>query len=127
MDMAIPRDVEFNTDYMDTIDVYDLDSVHKFVKTQQELRKGAIPEAEEIIERRLGEFIYWFSHLSRDSFYSGLNTSFESIRKQEIAPLLEKLPLELRAEVEAASLRLVDKLLQLNYDLAVSKKFKKRS
>ncbi|MFH2054331.1 MAG: hypothetical protein ABIJ61_00105, partial [bacterium] len=113
IDMAIPRDVEIDDSYSELLEVHDLDSIGRFVKEQQQERQAAIPQAEEIIERKLDEFVYWFDHVIHEPIYNGLQDSFEVVRKQELDDLLQQLPEEYRQAVEASSRRLVNRLLKL--------------
>jgi glutamyl-tRNA reductase len=113
VDMAIPRDVEIESDYSDLIEVHDLDSIGRFVKDRQAERKAAIPQAEEIIERKLAEFSYWFDHVIHEPIYNGLQDSFEEVRRQEISKLLKQMPPELGEAIESSSRRLVNRLLKL--------------
>jgi glutamyl-tRNA reductase len=111
-DMAIPRDVELGNSYPG-IECYDLDDVKQFVKTQQKKRELAIPEAEQIIDRRLDQFIYWFDHVRHEPLYNGLGDTFEKIRRYEVNKLMELLPPESRDVVDRSTRHLVEKLLQV--------------
>lgn len=113
LDMAIPRDVAIDDGFSDRIEVHDLESIERFVKDQQEKRREAIPQAKEIIERKLAEFSYWYDHVIHEPIYNGLRDSFESIRTQELSDLLDKLPSELHQELEDSTRRLVNRLLKL--------------
>ena len=113
VDMAIPRDVEIDDDYSDLLEVHDLDSIGRFVKEQQQERQAAIPQAEEIIQRKLDEFIYWFDHVIHEPIYNGLQDSFETVRKQELDEVLAQLPQQYRDLVESTSRRMVSRLLKL--------------
>jgi len=111
-DMAIPRDVELPEDYPG-IEYYDLEDVKQFVKGQQDQRQLAIPDAEEIIGRRLDQFMYWFNHVRHEPLYNGLGDTFEKIRRQEICKLLESLPTDSHDLIDRATRHLVDRLLQI--------------
>lgn len=113
MDMAIPRDIAIDDAYSDRIEVHDLASIEQFVKDQQQKREDAIPQAEEIIERKLAEFSYWFEHVIREPVYNGLKDSFELVRTQELVEILKKLPPEMRKEVDGATRQMVNRLLKL--------------
>jgi glutamyl-tRNA reductase len=113
IDLAIPRDVEFESGEHKRVDIADLEIIREFVKTQQDRRQRAIPEAEEMIDRQLGEFVYWIEHVKYESLYNGLDDSFESVRMQEMLPLLSKLPEDLRREVDETTRQMVDRLLQM--------------
>lgn len=111
-DMAIPRDVEIVNRYPG-IECYDLEDVRRFVRSQQDQRELALPEAEEIIERRLDQFMYWFEHVRHEPLYNGLGATFEKIRRIEMEKLSESLPAEEHDVVDRATRRLVEKLLQV--------------
>jgi glutamyl-tRNA reductase len=113
IDLAIPRDVEIGNTTPANVEIYDLESVKRHVTEHQQKRELAIPLVEKIIERRLDEFLYWFDHVRHEPIYNGLADSFERVRTEEIEPLLEKLPDDLKGEVEKTSKALIKKLLQL--------------
>ncbi|UCD94137.1 MAG: glutamyl-tRNA reductase [Candidatus Zixiibacteriota bacterium] len=113
MDMAVPRDVEIENDYSPDIEVLNLEDIQRFVKNQQDKRLQAIPGVEEIIERKLGEFVYWFDHVRYEPVYNGLHDAYENIRKQVMATALEELPEDQRTTVNLVTRNLVNKLVQL--------------
>ncbi|MEW5992973.1 MAG: glutamyl-tRNA reductase [Candidatus Zixiibacteriota bacterium] len=113
MDMAIPRDVEYNNGAHPSIMLYDLEDVRSFTRQQQAKRELAVPEAQAIIERKLDEFLYWFDHVRHEPLYNELEDSFEEVRRVEMDALLEKLEPELRKKVNSATRRLVDRLLSM--------------
>ncbi len=113
MDMAVPRDVELEKNHSADITLFDLEDLRSFVREQQARRELAIPQSEEIVERKLDEFMYWFDHVRHEPAYNGLDGSFEAIRLQEIEPLMKKLTPEVRKEIDHATRRLVDRLLQI--------------
>ena len=113
LDLAVPRDVEYDNGTNPLVEVHDLEAIKQFVKEQQARRERAIPQVEEIIERKLAEFVYWFEHVRYEPLYNGLEKSFESIRRHEISELLEKLPPGLQVEVDRATRQLVDHLLHV--------------
>jgi len=113
VDLAIPRDVEIEKNYNHNIEIYDLEDIKEHVKKHQHRRELAIPQAQEIIDQKLNEFNYWFEHLRYEPLYNGLGYTFEAIRQDELASLRDKLPPELRDEIEIATKALVHKLLQV--------------
>ncbi len=113
VDLAVPRDVECDREEFSQVDIADLEDIKAFVKTQQERRRMAIPAAEEMIDQRIGEFAYWIEHVRYESLYNGLDDSFESIRMQEMLPLMAKLPSDVRRDVDLATRQMVDRLLQM--------------
>lgn len=113
MDLAIPRDIEFARSYHPAVEVLNLEDVNEYVRTQQSRLKAEAPKAEEIVNRRLDEFIYWFDHVRHEPIYNGLGDAFETVRNREISKLLKKLPPELRDEVDKTTRRMVNRLLQI--------------
>lgn len=113
IDLAVTRDIEIDREAHRNIDLHDLDDVYKFIKSRREKRELAIPEAELVIDRRLGEFMYWYDHMGQEPIYNGLNETHEALFQQEMAPSLNKLSPDLRRELEHATRRLIGKLLQL--------------
>jgi glutamyl-tRNA reductase len=113
MDMAIPRDVEYNAGNRDDIEIFDLEDVKRFIKHRQEQMVQAIPQAEVIIDRKLSEFTYWYSHVLHEPLYNGLEETFQAIRMEELGPILSQLPPETKSSFNKASRRLVNRLLQI--------------
>lgn len=112
-DLAVPRDVEIDNGYNSNIEILDLDDLQQFVDAQQNSREQAIPMAEEMIQRKLDEFMYWFDHVCHEPMYNGLNDAFENIRQNEMSAVLDSLSPELRDTVDRATKNLVSKLAQL--------------
>jgi glutamyl-tRNA reductase len=113
MDLAIPRDIDCEHKCGDGYEVFDLEDVKRFVESQQNRRADAIPQAEEIIDHRLREFAYWYEHVQHEPVYCGNGRALESVCREELAPLIQKLTPELRAELERTSRRLVERVLQI--------------
>jgi glutamyl-tRNA reductase len=113
MDMAVPRDVEFSSQYAEGISVYDLEHVQQHVEKQKEKRLQEVPGAEEIVEKRLAEFVYWYHHLRNETLLNGLSDSFEAIRQMELATVLKRLDPGVRDEVDQATSRMVHRLLKI--------------
>ncbi|MBD3331590.1 glutamyl-tRNA reductase [candidate division GN15 bacterium] len=112
-DLAIPRDVDADREFADSIEVHDLESIKAFVEQQKQRREAAIPAAEKIIDLRLNEFGYWYNHAIHESTFEGMSDSFEQIRREELDPIVRQLPFEQQEAVENASRRLVDRLLRI--------------
>ena len=110
LDLAIPRDVDYPHQGNSAVEVFDLEDIKHFVRDQQEKRELAIPQAEEIIDRKLTEFNYWWQHVKQEPLYNGQADAIESIREEEIAPLLDKIPPELKAELNDITRRLVQRV-----------------
>jgi glutamyl-tRNA reductase len=111
IDLAVPRDVEDPGSGASPFDVYDLEDIKTFLADQQRRRELAIPRAEEIIEHKKNEFTYWFEHVKGEHLYNGQGDTFELIRREELASVLDKLPDSLQKELTRASRKLVDRIL----------------
>jgi glutamyl-tRNA reductase len=113
LDMAVPRDTDFESDQAKGVEVLDLDNIQKFVRNQQEKRLEAVPEAEKIINHRMNEFMYWFNHVRHEPLYNGLEDTFEEIRQKELSPVFNNLPPDLKDEINRATRSMINKLLQV--------------
>lgn len=114
VDMATPRDIECDgMESLQAVSLLDLDKLKVFVDSNRQQRATAIPKAELIIDQRLAEFMYWYSHAHQELANGMLDKSFEHIRRLELARLMKKLPIELRDELDHASRHLVQKLLHV--------------
>jgi glutamyl-tRNA reductase len=113
MDLAVPRDIDCPEKRGDGYEAFDLEDVRRHVEGEQNRRAQAIPQAEEIIESRLREFAYWYEHVQSDLVCSGNGHALEAARQDALASLREKLPPELRGELENASRQLVERIVHL--------------
>jgi glutamyl-tRNA reductase len=113
IDMAIPRDVESEKNAYPNITIMDLEDIREYVNTQQAKREKAIPQAEEIIERKLDEFSYWFKQVRQEPIYNGLGDAFNDIYQQELGILFENLEPDMRTRLEKAGKKMLKKLLTL--------------
>ncbi|UCC43170.1 MAG: glutamyl-tRNA reductase [Candidatus Zixiibacteriota bacterium] len=113
MDLAIPRDVERLSASYPTLQVYDMDDIKRLIAQQQERRAEAVPQAEEILQQRLSEFKYWYHHVLHEPIYNGRSNTLEAIREEELASIVTKLPPELQTELNKASRRLVDRVINI--------------
>jgi len=121
MDMAVPRDTDIEKDYHDSVEVLDLEDIKHFVADQQAIRAKAIPQVEQIIDRKLGEFNYWFDHVRYEPIYNGIYDAYENIRRDELKTVLENLEPEQSNIVNQATKNLVNKLVQLKIRLSADK------
>ncbi len=113
MDMALPRDVDYTANGHAGVEVYDLEAVQHHVAESQERRKAAVPEAEQMIERRLGEFMYWYDHVRREPVDVPIEDAFEEARKIRMASVLSQLPPTLRNDVDRATRDLMQTVIQM--------------
>jgi len=113
IDIAVPRDVEIDNGYDPMIEIYRIEDVEEYIRDLQNRQRQAIPQAEAIITKLLGEFAYWYNHIRFEPIYNGLGKAFEEIRRQEMDAVLEKIPDEMRGKVRRATEKLTNRLLHL--------------
>lgn len=113
VDMAIPRDFDVPKNWNSSVEVNDLEDIEQFVKDRQNQRELAIPQVEEIIERRLDEFDYWYGHVLHEPIYNGRSNTVDSIREEELAAILKKIPPELHGEVDQVTRKIVDRVIRV--------------
>lgn len=110
-DMAIPRDIEMKMEYAG-VELYDLEAVKEYVANRQKERAQEIPKVEELIEKAVEQFIYWYNHVQQEVGGNEMSNMFEQIRLQELHTIMESLTIEQRKVVDKATRRIVEKLLQ---------------
>lgn len=113
LDLAVPRDVEYPRRKGSPFQVYDLEDIREHIRREQEKRAHAVPEAEAIIAARLAEFNYWFEHVMNEPLYNGTSAAIESMRREELTSLMEKLPPALQNELTQATRRIVERVLSI--------------
>jgi glutamyl-tRNA reductase len=113
LDLALPRDVEVGKSLNPRLEIFGLEDVKDFLSRRRQLKEEAIPEVEKIVEQRLNEFVYWFDHIRHEPLYNGLDKQFEHIRQEELSNIIERLPRDIQSEVNIATNRLINRLLQL--------------
>ena len=113
VDLAIPRDVDYPKGLTRQVELHDLEDIKQFVADEQHRREEAIPQAEQIIERKLGEFTYWLDQVMHEPIYNGQGDAIELLRTKELKPIMEQLPPGLREELDQVSRRLIARVAQL--------------
>lgn len=113
MDMAVPRDFALDKSFHPRIELLDLDDVKDFIKAANQARMQAVVKVEEIIERRLDEFIYWYDHVRHEPTYNGLENKIEELMHTELSNLYSRIPADHIAEFESALKRYSMKLIKL--------------
>jgi glutamyl-tRNA reductase len=107
MDMAVPRDTDVAKDHSERVTVFDLSDVQAFVRQRQQERLAAVPDAERIIEQRLGEFAYWYDHVRHELSRHGLSDVFHDIYRRDMQDALDELTPEDRHRIDEAAERLL--------------------
>jgi glutamyl-tRNA reductase len=123
IDIAVPRDIDPRVRDLDSVQLYDIDSLELVAEAEPEELRHDIARAEEIIAEELGKFRSWLESLDVVPVISAMREQAEEMRRAEVAKTLQKvrhqwgdaLPddcLErLTVQLEAMSAALVKKLL----------------
>lgn len=114
MDMAIPRDVIDLPQFKDRVKLFDLEDVDFFLKENQKTRLESIPRAEEIINRKLSEFGYWYEHAKYEPLVVSVEHELERIRREEIEKISRELDDETAHKLNEFSKKLIDRLVSTN-------------
>lgn len=112
IDLGVPRDVENAISDLPGITLLDLDDIQRELDSGLEERASAIRPAEEIVEEKVEQFMYWYGAVRREPIYNGLGKQFEDIRADELASAINDCPPECRGTIDKFSVRLVRRLLQ---------------
>ena len=114
MDIAVPRDVEPAIAGLAGVEVYDLDALQVRLNGNLELRRREVPAVEAIVEEEVHRFEEWRHATALRPLLTEIHARGEAIRRRELERMLRRLgdaPPELRAQLEAFSHALVNKLL----------------
>ncbi len=113
VDLAVPRDIEPEAAQVDGVFLYTVDDLAAIVAENLESRRGAVEQAETIIETQVGQFMQWLRSRENVPLICDLRARAEEARRQELERSLARLARgEPAAEVvEALSRRLSGKLL----------------
>ncbi len=83
LDLCNPRNVEPSVADVEGITLFDLDHMEEVVKTNFEMRKGKLAEAEAIISEILDEFESWLNMRLMSSAISSITSTFKNIHTNE--------------------------------------------
>lgn len=61
IDLAVPRDIEAEVAELDDVYLYTVDDLGRIVQSGHDTRRGAVTQAEAIIERQVGSFMQWLN------------------------------------------------------------------
>jgi glutamyl-tRNA reductase len=114
IDVAVPRDVAPELDSEAEIFLYNVDDLRKIVEERVELRRGALPAADKIVQEQSREFSEWYASREVVPTLREIRRQAEEFRATELRRLLQgldHLPEEDRARLEEFSRRLTNKLL----------------
>jgi glutamyl-tRNA reductase len=79
VDIGIPRNVDPEVGTIENVHVINMDDLDKVVTDHKARRESEILQAENIIQKEVDSFIYWFNRLSLDSTISDLKRKLEKM------------------------------------------------
>jgi glutamyl-tRNA reductase len=113
IDMAIPRDIEPTVDDLDMVFLYDMDALAKAVEKSRNRRSGEAHKANRIVAEQVEKFIDWCQGERAKPTIIELQERFDSIRREELDKLKDKLDPSQQAAVEAATRAMMNKMLHV--------------
>ncbi len=113
VDLAVPRDIEEEVGELDDIFLYTVDDLAQVVESGLESRQAAVVEAEDIIARRVQDFLGWLQSRDTVPVIRALRDSAERMRRHEMEHALKLLAKGEAPEkvMEQFSQRLTNKFL----------------
>jgi glutamyl-tRNA reductase len=91
VDLAVPRDIEEEIGNLDDIFLYTVDDLAQVVESGLESRQAAVVEAEDIIARRVQDFLSWLQSRDTVPVIRSLRDSAERMRRHEMEHALKLL------------------------------------
>ncbi|MDR1935019.1 MAG: glutamyl-tRNA reductase [Candidatus Accumulibacter sp.] len=91
VDLAVPRDVEKEAGKLDDVFLYTVDDLARIVESGRESRQSAVIEAEEIVERRVDDFLQWLKTRESVPLIRVLRDQAERVRQSEMEHALKLL------------------------------------
>ena len=114
VDIAVPRDADPAIAEIPNVRLVDIDDLRGAVDDKLEVRRGAIPEVEEIVEEYTAQFAEWYRSHVAVPVIATLTQKAEAIRAAELERLLARCPDMTERErtlVEGMTMTIVSKLL----------------
>jgi glutamyl-tRNA reductase len=113
VDLAVPRDIEPEAGELDDVFLYTVDDLAQVVAENLDARRGAVEQAEAIIETQVGQFMHWMQARENVPLIRALREHAESLRRQEVqrAVKLLKRGDDPETVLEALSQGLTNKLM----------------
>jgi glutamyl-tRNA reductase len=111
VDIARPRNVDPAIDDREGYTVYDLDDLQAWTRQVRDRRSSAVPEAKEICEGLLEDFVTWVFHQQAlQPAIQAIRETFDDIRKQEVDRHAHRTDMD-REEVDRLTKSIMQKLL----------------
>lgn len=114
VDLAVPRDIEPEAGQLADIYLYTVDDLGDVVQEGMEARRGAVTQAENIIETRVQGFMHWLSVRESAPLVKRLREQADETRAEELQRALKALEqgkLAPEQVLEAFSRSLTNKLM----------------
>jgi glutamyl-tRNA reductase len=112
LDYGVPRCVDAAVAEVPGVFLYDLEALEAIVAKSVDERRGSVPACESIVREELDEFRAWARTRRAAPAIRSLVEWAESLRRAELARLPEGTSPEVRAAVDEATRRLVERLLR---------------
>ena len=91
VDLAVPRDIEFEVGEMDDVFLYTVDDLAQVVESGIESRQAAVVDAEAIISERVDGFLRWLATRGTVPIIRSLRDAAERARRHEMEHALKLL------------------------------------
>lgn len=111
MDIALPRDIDAESQKIDNVFYHDIDSLNIIVDKNLDRRKEEIPKIKHIINEELIGFFSWYNTLDIVPTIKSFRSFFEEIRDDELRKIKNKLNDDEYQKVEAMAKRIVGRIL----------------
>ncbi len=84
LDLAVPRDIEPEVEELSGAFLYTIDDIANLVTHNQQTRKSAAAQAEQIINERVTEFLSWQENRKQVPFIKSLREKNENLRQKAL-------------------------------------------
>jgi len=113
VDLAVPRDIEPEAAQLDDVYLYTVDDLGELVQEGMEARRGAVDQAEAIIDTRVQGFMHWLKARESSPLIRRLRDQAEVARAAELDRALKNIEAgrDPREVLEHLSRALTNKLL----------------
>jgi glutamyl-tRNA reductase len=113
VDLAVPRDIEPEAGKLDDVYLYTVDDLGELVREGMDARRGAVDQAEAIIDSRVQGFMHWLAARESSPLIKRLREQAEVARASELERALKGLEQgrDAREVLEHLSRSLTNKLM----------------
>jgi glutamyl-tRNA reductase len=111
IDIAVPRDIDPEAAKLPNVFVKDIDDLSAIVDQNLQKRKAEIPKIKSIINEEFENFLELFTKLEVGPTIAGLRKRFEDIRHEELEHHRSKLSIELFAEFDDMTRKMMNRIL----------------